>query len=74
MTNFDKALEIIDRVSTDDRMHRYMRGALALATACEDMKEHFRGFTFALYLTEVITAEERDILRMAMYEKIPENV
>ena len=74
MTNFEKALEIIDRISTDDRMHRYMRGALALATVSEEEREHFRGFTFALYLTEVITAEERDILRMAMYDAIPETV
>ena len=74
MTNFEKALEIIDRVSTDDRMRGYMRGSLAFATVSEEDKEHFRGFTFALYLTEFITAEEKDILRMAMYEKIPETV
>ena len=76
MTNFEKALEIIARTSADCATMdaKAFRNMLTLATVDEECKEYFRGFTQALYYAGAISFEDREILRMAMYEKIPETV
>ena len=76
MTNFERALEIIDRACADNATldRKAFRNALAYATVDEESREYFRGFTQALYYAGAISFEDRDILRMAMYENIPEGV
>jgi len=80
MTNFERALEIIDRACADNATldRKAFRNALvrthAKDEACKLSEEYFRGFTQALYYAGAISFEDRDILRMAMYENIPEGV
>lgn len=65
MTNFEKALEIIDRITageTDNRLRLTLRNMIAIFGNDDEYKY---GFTSALYLTGKITLEERDILRTA---------
>ena len=81
MTNYERALEIISRacedmstgreVIGDMPLYRGFRSAFALATADEKSAEYFRGFTQALYFAGAISAEDRDILRVAVREGIP---
>ena len=72
MTNFEKALEIIDRTCDENATMNYkaFKNALTLATVDEKSREYFRGFTQALYYGGVISYNDREVLRLAMYETI----
>lgn len=71
MTDFNRALEIIDRITENEptnTMRLALRNMLAITNyQTPEDREYRYGFTQALYLMGKLTMAERDLLRTVKY-------